>query len=95
VDASGEGIHRELLLSDIEDLDLRLRHTTTVARLDVRLVLDVTGALPRTYTRRAPSVNITLRHTQLCQQHALSQHWLHDRCFKRPCENITSVHKVF
>jgi hypothetical protein len=54
VDASGEGVHRQLLLSDIEDLDLSLRHTTAVARLDVRLVLDVTGALPRTCTRTVP-----------------------------------------
>ena len=48
MDASREGDDRKFLLSDIEDLDLSLRHTTAVARLDVRLVLAITRALPRT-----------------------------------------------
>ena len=48
MNASRERVHAELLLSDIEDLDLGLRHTTAVARFDVGLVLDVTRALPRT-----------------------------------------------
>jgi len=50
VDAGREGVNGQLLLSDIEDLDLRLRYTTAIPRLNVRLVLDVTGALPRTCT---------------------------------------------
>ena len=52
VHARGERVHGELLLADIEDLDLSLRYTTAVARLDIRLVLDVTGALPRTCSHR-------------------------------------------
>ena len=46
--ARGESVNRELLLSDIKDLDLGLGHTTAIARLDVRLVLDVTRAFPGT-----------------------------------------------
>lgn len=52
--ASREGVAIELLLSDIENLDLGLGHTAAIARLDVRLVLDVTRALPGTCSTPPP-----------------------------------------
>merc|ERR1712006_63632 len=42
-----EVVDRRLLAAQIVDADLRIRHTTAVARLDVRLVLLVAVALGR------------------------------------------------
>lgn len=47
VDALGEGIDGGLLVTQIEDSDLGIGHTTAVARLDVRLVLTVSVAAGR------------------------------------------------
>ncbi len=49
VDALGEGIDGGLLVTQIEDSDLGIGHTTAVARLDVRLVLTVSVATCRSY----------------------------------------------
>lgn len=40
----GELVDASLLVADLEDADLRLRHSSKVARLDVRLVLTVAVA---------------------------------------------------
>jgi hypothetical protein len=84
VNASRERVHAELLLSDIEDLDLSLRHTTAVARFDVGLVLDVTRALPRTCpnTWHARTVSGWRAHTLpppglLARLSALHRGWHH------------------
>merc|ERR1712054_73862 len=54
----GEVVDRRLLAAQIVDTDLGVRHTTAVARLDVRLVLLVAVALGRATT-----------HGGLCEPH--------------------------
>ena len=46
-------VTRHLLLSDIENSDLRVRYTTAVPGLRVRLVLVVSVALRRTWATHA------------------------------------------
>ena len=48
--AVGEVVERRALAAEIEDADLRVGHTTVVARLGVRLVLAVAVAAERTAT---------------------------------------------
>jgi len=81
VDAGREGVDGQPLLSDIKDLDLRLGYTTAIPRLNVGLVLDVTGALPRTCTTEVtePSTHTT-ESLPLTQPVLLTRYYQHVIC---------------